>query len=98
MRNVHKLAATGNLVSNTAHDILNHLTSIGGYIKVLWSMIPAGGREEEMLKSIERLKNKSCDLLYRLSRFSHQPQQKLAQTDINKTIEDASEDASAMKS
>ncbi len=89
LQNVHKLVATGSLVGNTAHDVLNYLGAIKGYVKILLKRTKEDTEENKMLKSIEGLESKSADSLSMLSRFSKKPKEEFKLTDIIEVIEDA---------
>lgn len=89
LKQTHKFLATGYLVSNAAHDILNSLASVKGYVEILLDRAEKGSVEDEMLQSIARLEDKSMDLLERFATFSQKPKPKYVQTNINETIENA---------
>ncbi len=89
LKQTHKFLATGYLVSNAAHDILNSLASVKGYVEILLDKAEKGSVENEMLKSIARLEEKSMDLLERFAKFSQKPKPKYVRTNINETIENA---------
>lgn len=88
LRYTHKLTATGYLVGGTAHDLLNYLSMIKGYIQILNIKKP-NSEEKTMLNSIEEVEQRGSDLLTRLARFSRKPEQKFEPTDISTVIEDA---------
>ena len=87
--NAHKLVATGALVGNTAHDILNQLASIKGYADVLLDDKSLGSYTHEMIQSIKELELKSADLLKRLAVFSKKTDQEFDVFDIKDVFEDA---------
>ena len=89
LKHAHKLLLVGYLIRNITHDVLNYLTSIKGYTQMLLEKVGLGSTENETLKSVEKLGNRSIDLLNRLGRFSQEPEERLESTDINKVIEDA---------
>ena len=89
LKHAHKLLLVGYLIRNITHDVLNYLTSIKGYTQMLLEKAGIGSTENETLKSVEKLGNRSIDLLNRLGRFSQEPEERLESSDINKVIEDA---------
>lgn len=91
LRYMHKLLATGYLVGGTAHDILNYLATIKGNIQMLSISEGQSGEQRERLKSIIDSESRCANLVYRLVRFSKEPEKEFAPTDINKAIEDAFE-------
>jgi signal transduction histidine kinase len=91
LRNAHKLLATGHLIGSLAHDMLNYLFSIRGYIKILLEGKNRCREEIEALESIERLERKSSELLQRLSKFSKKTAHEFTPVDIHKTLEETLE-------
>ncbi len=91
LRNAHKLLATGHLIGSLAHDMLNYLFSIRGYVKILLEGEKRSREDIETLESIERLERKSSELLLRLSKFSKKTAHEFARTDIHKTLEETLE-------
>ncbi|MBU2102289.1 MAG: hypothetical protein KKF80_02750 [Candidatus Omnitrophica bacterium] len=91
LRYMHKLLAAGYLVGGTAHDILNYLATIKGNIQMLSISEGQSGEQRAMLKSIIDSESRCANLVYRLARFSKEPEKEFAPTDINKAIEDAFE-------
>ncbi|MFH1867463.1 MAG: ATP-binding protein [Candidatus Omnitrophota bacterium] len=89
LRYSHKLVATGNLVGNTAHDLLNYLASIKGFAELLLHEIKDNEQQAQMLKSIQRSEQKVTDILTKLGRFSQKPKQEFEPYDIHNVIEDA---------
>lgn len=89
LKQVHKLIATGYLVSNTAHDILNCLANIRGYTTILRGNAVDAAAARQMLEAIERLQTKSAESLIRLARFSRKPKPEFLAADINEIIEEA---------
>ncbi len=89
LRNIHKHVATGYLMGDTAHDVLNYLTSIRGYTTILSEKINKDDEVRQMIDAIERLDMQSADLLNRLAKFSRYSNKECALTDINRVIEDA---------
>ncbi len=89
LRNTHKLTLTGYLVCNTAHDLLNNLTNAEGYTQILLEQAGDDGARRDMLKTIEKMQQKSIDLVKRLGKFSKESGHDLRPTNINKAIDDA---------
>ncbi len=95
LKSTHKLLATGYLLGAVAHDIINHLASIRGYIKVLLEKIrisdfqDKGFNTTDALVAMERLESENIELLSRLLRFSRKQKEKPGPTDLNKDIEEA---------
>jgi len=87
----HRFRAIGHLIEYIAHDALNHLSNISGYTKLLSDKKIRAAGEEEMIKSIGVLAQKSTNLLFRLMNFSKKPSPALEPVSINKAIEDAIE-------
>lgn len=89
LRNMHRLSATGYLVSGTAHDTLNYFSYIRGYTRVLLERQSEGSEESKILKTIESLGRKGSYLLTELASFSHKPEPEFKSIDIHQVIEDA---------
>ncbi|MDD5129434.1 MAG: ATP-binding protein [Candidatus Omnitrophica bacterium] len=89
LRNAHKIIATGYLVGRTAHDVLNNIVSAKGYSKLLLDPAIAETDKREMVNAIEKLHNRSADLVNRLGKFSQESPRAFEPTDIHKTLEDA---------
>ena len=91
LKHEHKFRAIGHLVGYAAHDVLNHLANISGYIELLLKKKSGAAGEEEMIKSIGALTQESTHLLSGLMHFSQKPSEALEPVSINKAIEDAIE-------
>jgi len=91
LRYAHKVMATGYLVGGFAHDMLNCLLSIRGYVRMLLDGGNQNNDTTEKLNTIDRLERKTSELLYKLSSFSKKAKHEFEPTDINETIEDALE-------
>lgn len=91
LKYAHRFIATGYLVEYTVHDALNHLANISGYAKLLREKEGSPVDENETLRSIDALGQKSVGLLSRLLRFSKKPDHKCEPVSINGIIEEALE-------
>jgi len=91
LKYAHRFLATGYLIEYTVHDALNCLANIRGYAKLLREKQGAAVDEEETIKSIDALGQKSIGLLSRLIRFSKKPSSKRESVSINGVIEETLE-------
>jgi len=91
LKHEHKFRAIGHLVGYAAHDVLNHLANISGYVELLLKKKSGAAGEEEMIKSIGALTQESTHLLSGLMHFSQKPSEVLKPVSINGAIEDAIE-------
>jgi signal transduction histidine kinase len=95
LKYTHRLLAAGYLLNGIAHDMVNHLAGIRGYVRILLEKaknksFPGNEfNDTQALKSIEELDSKNIQLLTRLSRLSRRRKEKCQPTDLNKVIEDA---------
>ncbi|MBN1871999.1 MAG: hypothetical protein JW800_05440 [Candidatus Omnitrophica bacterium] len=88
---VHHLLAAGYLIENTAHDIINHLTGIRVYAEELFGQVPSSEKLKKALEDIEKLDDKSTDMLTRLFSFVRRKkaESKFEPTAINDVINEA---------
>jgi signal transduction histidine kinase len=76
LKSTHRFLATGYLVAGIAHDVINHLASVRGYVSLL---LDESGKEKsedrisasrQMLESINKLESEDIGLLSKLAKFS----------------------------
>lgn len=89
VRNLHKFTATGYLVDNTVHDVLNSLACIKEYNRMLTEEGFSDDERKEMTSKIDEMEEKSSDRLTLLARFSKSSVKEHQKTDIHQIINDA---------
>lgn len=87
--NMHKIAATGYLIGNTLHAVLNYLTAIRGYTDMLLNEKNEGINQAKALEAIERLERKCSDALILLSDFCRRSREEFEFIRLHEVIEDA---------
>jgi len=82
-----KLASLGTLSAGVAHEINNPLGVILGFTEILLDRLPAGSKEQEILKTIERQGLNAKRIVEKLMTYARQPAKQEEFADINKEIE-----------
>ncbi|MFH1867793.1 MAG: hypothetical protein ABH843_02365 [Candidatus Omnitrophota bacterium] len=85
--NIDKLKATGYLIGNTLHTVLNYLTGVRGYVDMLLSEKDMGACKRKPLEAIERSERKSSDALIRLSDFCKISREEIELIQVHEAIE-----------
>jgi len=91
IKSLHKLTASGYLIGNTAHDILNCLASIRGYTDILLETKANAFTDDvkDILRTVLRLELKSTNLLTRLAKFAQIPEKGNEYVHVKEIVEDA---------
>lgn len=82
-----KLASLGTLSAGVAHEINNPLAVILGFTEILLDRIPAGAKEYEMLKTIERQGFNCKRIVENLMGFARTPSQQETFSDLNHNLQ-----------
>jgi signal transduction histidine kinase len=91
LRYTHRLQATGYLMSETAHDILECLGGIKAGVQVLQDMGGYSEQQKKFLTFVGNFEKKSTALVRRLAIFSKKPKKEYHPVDAHVLIEDALE-------
>ncbi|MCH7590634.1 hypothetical protein IIB34_06320 [PVC group bacterium] len=91
IKHLHKLTASGYLIGNTSHDILNCLASIRGYTDILLETKANALSEDvkDILQTVLRLELKSTNLLTQLAKFAQIPEKGNEYVHVKEIVEDA---------
>jgi len=82
-----KLASLGTLSAGVAHEINNPIGIILGFTEILLDRIPAGTKEHEILKTMERQGTNAKKIVENLMTFARHPSTRGEATDINADID-----------
>jgi PAS domain S-box-containing protein len=86
MAQTEKLASLGTLAAGVAHEINNPVGVMLGFTELLLDKLPAGSKEHEMLKTIERQGLNAKRIVENLMTFARQPAKHEDFTDINQDV------------
>jgi signal transduction histidine kinase/CheY-like chemotaxis protein/GAF domain-containing protein len=84
-----KLASVGRLAAGLAHEINNPMTVISANAQILHEEIPAAHPYFGSVKLIERATKRASRIVRNLLDFSRAEQFEFAETDLNRSLEDA---------
>ena len=87
MFQTEKLASLGKLAAGVAHEINNPMAVILGFTELLLERTPAGSKEHEVLKTIERQGLNCKKIVENLLTFARLPERAEESADVNEDLE-----------